>query len=89
MRVFKIVRLIIILISISIFCFQMQTSLKKMMSVPTVDTSYSMSIDELDAYPMISVCPKLSPYIGYLFAAGNYMDVEYFLSGIYDCRNNY
>ena len=62
----------------------MQTSLKKMMSAPTVDTSYSMSIDELDAYPMISVCPKLSPDIGYLFAAWNYIDVEYFLSGIYD-----
>ena len=66
MRELKVDRLIIILISTGIFCFQMQTSLKKMMSVPTVDTSYSISIDELDAYPMISVCPTLSPDIEYL-----------------------
>ena len=62
----------------------MQTSLKKMMSGPTVDTSYSMPINELDAYPMISVCPNISPFSGYLFVAWNYLDVEYFLSGEYD-----
>ena len=60
----------------------MQTSLKKMMSVPTVDTSYSISIDELDAYPMISVCPTLSPDIEYLDNL-QYLDETYFLSGMY------
>ena len=84
MRELKVARLIIILISTGIFCFQMQTSLKKMMSGPTVDTSYSMPMNDLDAYPLISVCPKLSPMSIYLFEAWNYLDVEYFLSGEYD-----
>ena len=82
MREWKVARLIIIFILTSIFCFQMQTSLIKMMSAPTVDTSYSMPIDELDAYPMISVCPTLSPdweSLGYL----QYLSVEKFLSGMY------
>ena len=60
----------------------MQTSLKKMMSGPTVDTSHSMSIDELDAYPMISVCPILSPDVEYLYYL-QYLDETYFLMGLY------
>ena len=52
------------------------------MSAPTVDTSYSMPIDELDAYPMISVCPTLSPDLEYLIYL-EYHGVEKFLSGMY------
>ena len=59
----------------------MQTSMIKMKSVPTVDSSYSMSIDELDAYPMISVCPILSPDIGSL-QYFQYLDVANFLTGM-------
>ena len=59
----------------------MQTSLTKLMSAPTVDTSYHMPIDELHAKPLISVCPKLSPDFRELWKMG-YDDDNNFFTGM-------
>ena len=59
----------------------MQTSLTKLMSAPTVDTSYHMPINELHAKPLISVCPKLSPDIVKLWKM-EYKDDNHFFAGM-------
>ena len=59
----------------------MQTSLTKLMSVPTVDTSYHMPVDELHAKPLISVCPKLYPDLREFWEM-DYKDDNNFFSGM-------
>ena len=56
----------------------MQTSLTKLMSAPTVDSTYHMPIDELHAKPLISVCPKLSPDFRELWGMEYYDDNNFF-----------
>ena len=59
----------------------MQTSMTKLMSAPTVDTSYHMPIDELHEKPLISVCPKLYPDIRDFWGM-EYEDDNHFFSGM-------
>ena len=58
----------------------MQTSLTKLMSAPTVDTSYHLPIDVLHAKPLISVCPKLSPDLVEFWKI-EYKDDNHFFTG--------
>ena len=52
------IRYVIILASLIIFCFQINTALHHLINKNTVDSTEHISISELDSPPVITICPR-------------------------------
>ena len=71
-------RSLLIIISLGIFCYQMQSAVNKLISPPAVDTFVPMT--ELNMKPLVTMCLDNQPYFKYLgvenaaaFFQGKYM----------------
>ena len=73
-------RSLLIIISLGIFCYQMQSAVNKLISPPAVDTSTFVLMTELNVKPLVTMCLDNQPYFKYLgvenaaaFFQGKYM----------------
>ena len=53
------IRYFVILASLIIFCYQLNTALHHLMNVETVDLTEYIPISELDPPPVITLCPRI------------------------------
>ena len=58
MKVERKIRFFVILVSLIIFCYQIETAFYHLMSEATVDSTEYISISDLDSPPLITICPR-------------------------------
>ena len=58
MKMDSIIRNIVILSSLIIFCYQLYTALHNLMSNTSVDSTEKIPISDLEYPPLITICPR-------------------------------
>ncbi len=77
-KMFKILKIIVLLLSFSMFCYQLNTATNSLIDPPTVDSTYERIITDGDI-PLVTICPT-DQSIERLYGFG-YFSVEGLLEG--------
>ena len=69
----KILKMIVILVSFAMFCYQLNIATENLINPPTVDSTYERIISDNDI-PLITVCPnnQFNMTIGY-YSVGKFL----------------
>ena len=76
------------MVSLGIFCYQINVALDNLMSKATVDSTEYIPISDLNSPPIITFCPKQAENRILLFKWGYFGSISNFLTGNYKVRNN-
>ena len=75
----KILKMIVILVSFAMFCYQLNIATENLINPPTVDSTYERIISDNDI-PLITVCP--TNQFNESVSINEYYSVENFLAGL-------